>query len=117
MSERFTTVLTVTPALMLAAGSFLRSVPGEWSQGALLAWAAVSLSFLAGQTTTVPASIGLTLAFVAIAVGGLPALVGLCVVYLLALTASLLGVLHIPRAAAAGLALACGLSSLRELVH
>jgi len=117
LSERFTTVLTVAPALVLAAGSFLRSVPGEWSQGALLAWAAVSLSYLAGQTTTVPASIGLTLAFVAIAVGGVPALVGLCVVYLFALTASLLGAVHIPWVAAACLALACGLGSLRDLVH
>ena len=117
MSERFTTVLTVAPALVLAAGSFLRSVPGEWSQGALLAWAAISLSFLAGQTTTLPAWIGLTLGFVAIAVGGVPALVGLCVVYLSAVTASLLGVLPIPWVAAAGLALACGLGSLRDLVH
>jgi hypothetical protein len=63
------------PSVLLGAGAFLRHVPGEWSRGALLAWAAVLLAYLSGMTT--PAGVGawsavagLAIAFAALALGG-----------------------------------------------
>lgn len=64
--------LLLTPALLLAGGAWLRSVPGEWSRSALLAWVAVALAHLAGTGAAGPAAawLVLPLAFLALALGG-----------------------------------------------
>ena len=119
MSDRATSLLLVIPAAVLAFGALLRSVPGEWSQSALLAWAAVGLGFLSGQSGSTPAlaGLGLTLGFAVLALGGQPGLVALAAVYAALAIAAMLGVVVVPWPVAALLAGACALGAARSLVH
>jgi hypothetical protein len=119
VSYRAAVLIVTIPALILAAGAFLRSVPGEWSQNALLAWGAVSLGLLAGQATDTLylAAIGLVLGFVALAVGGAVGLGVLAAVYAGAAAAALAGALAMPWPVAAVLAAACAAGAARGVIH
>jgi len=119
VSDRATLLILALPALVLAAGSFLRSVPGEWCQTALLAWTAVGLGFVAGRVSeTQPlAAVGLGLGFLALAVGGVVGLTGLAVVYVAVAAAAVAGVLTWPWPIAALLGFACAAGAARSLVQ
>lgn len=63
------------PLLVFGVGAWLRDVPGEWSQGALLAYGAIVITFLCGQANQMSNSVswllvGLPLAFSALLLGG-----------------------------------------------
>lgn len=119
MGDRTTTLLLGIPALILAGGALLRSVPGEWSQSALLAFAAVALGFVTGQLVgaTPLAALGLALGFVALAVGGATGLTGLAVVYGVLAAAAFAGTITAPWPAALVLAAACAVGAGRGLLH
>lgn len=72
-------VLLLLPSLLLAGGSLLRSVPGEWSRSALLAWSAVLLAHLAAQIAAPDLAwlrpLFLVPAFAALVLGATPGLV------------------------------------------
>jgi len=119
MAERALVLVVAVPALALAAASLLRSVPGEWSQSALLAWAAVSLAYLGGQAA-VPLGVAvaaLALAFAALALGGATGLLVLVATGLTLAAAALAGVVTAPWPAAALLAPACAIGAARPLIH
>jgi hypothetical protein len=122
MAERATVVIVVAPALLLALASLLRSVPGEWSQSALLAWAAVAAAYLAGGAGGAGAplaqtAVGLGLAFAALATGGAWGLLLLTAMSLAATAAALAGGLAVAWPATALLAAACALGAARDLIH
>lgn len=119
MGDRAVLAVVVAPALLLAAGALLRSVPGEWSQSALLAWAAVSLGFLAGRTadTLGVAVMAPILGFFALALGGAVGLIALSAVYAGVAVATVAGVLAVPWPVAALLASACAAGAARSLIH
>jgi hypothetical protein len=119
MAERATVVIVVAPALLLALASLLRSVPGEWSQSALLAWAAVAAAYLAGGAGAPLAqtAVGLGLAFAALATGGAWGLLLLTAMSLAATAAALAGGLAVAWPATALLAAACALGAARDLIH
>ena len=120
MSDRATVLLLAIPALVLAGGALLRSVPGEWSQSALLAWAAVGLGFLSGQASgSAPmlGAAGLLLGFLALALGGAVGLGVLAALYLALTAASLIGLVASPWFVAALLAAACAAGAIRALIY
>lgn len=65
----------LVPVLVLGLGAWLRHLPGEWSQAALLAWAALllahvsALAWPSGMGPWLPA-LGLVTAFLAMVAGG-----------------------------------------------
>jgi len=118
-SERAVVVILVAPALLLALASLLRSVPGEWSQSALLAWTAVAAAYLAGAVGAPVAATaaGLVLAFAALALGGAWGLLLLAAMGLAATAAALAGGLALAWPATALLAAACALGAARDLIR
>lgn len=100
MPNHLLSAALAAPTLLLAAGVFLRHVPGEWSRAALLAWAAVLLAYLAGQMPPGAASwsgvVGLAIAFAALAVGGSAGLGLLALAFALLAAAGLAGIVAAP---------------------
>jgi len=93
------------PAVGLAALAFLGDAPGEWAQGALIAWTGVASALLAGAALQSGASAAVwvvpILAVVAVMTGGPP---GLVVAAVAALAALALPGLPVPRWLLAALA-------------
>lgn len=119
MTDRTTLLILAIPAVALAVGALLRSVPGEWSQSALLAWTAVSLGFLLGQAgeTTLLAAAGLASGFLVLAVGGTAGLGLLAAVYAVVVVLALTGVVAVFWPTAAVLAVSCAAGAARGLIH
>lgn len=111
----------VVPAVALGAAAWLRHLPGEWSQAALLGWTALLLahaSSLAWPPDLGPwlPALGLVLAFLAVATGGWVGLALLAVAFLLLAVAALAGVAQLPWWAAGLIALASGAAAIRTLL-
>ena len=85
------------PLIAFGLGAWLRDVPGEWSQGALLAYGAVVVGFLCGQTIHHTHGnnwllIGMPFAFLALLLGGANGLILLGALFVGGCVLSLTGV-------------------------
>lgn len=85
------------PLVAFGMGSWLRDVAGEWNQGALLAYGAVTFAFLCGQAMQSDNGsnwflVGMPLAFLALLLGGANGLILLGALFVGGCVLSLTGV-------------------------
>ena len=111
----------IVPVVVLGIGAWLRHLPGEWAQAALLAWAALLLahaSALAWPQDFAPwlPALGLAVAFLAVASAGWIGLALLAVAHLLIAAAALAGIAQLPWWAVGLTAVATGAAALRAFL-
>jgi hypothetical protein len=91
----------LVPVLVLGLGAWLRHLPGEWSQAALLAWTGLLLAFVSalawppGLGPWLPA-LGLVAAMLALVMGGWVGLALLATAHLSIAAAALAGLAGVP---------------------
>lgn len=115
-------IALVLPSVILGAGSLARSVPGEWSQAALLSWAALLLTYLGvaagpGPPGAWPSILCLAGAFLALSLGGWAGLGLIAVAHLLLALTTHTGATATPWWPAALTGTAAAVAAIRGWLH